>query len=110
MAAIPIHVVKTWPHPFQAMKRGDKSHEVRVDDRNYQPGDVLVPVEYDPEARTFSGDYIVRLITYKTSGGEWGIPQGLCVLSVREVRLGDADVTWQEIARAVVAVQEGRSQ
>ena len=83
------HELKTWPEPFTAVLAGRKLHEVRVNDRGFRVGDVLVLQEYDPlptgMARGFTGRELRRVVTYMTHGGEWGMPPTLCVLS-----LGDA--------------------
>ena len=76
-----IHRVKCWPEPFAALRAGDKTHEVRVDDRNYRVRDVLHLSEWDPAMALYSGEFEERLITYKTVG--FGLPPGLVVLSVR---------------------------
>lgn len=44
------HELKTWPRYFDAVKRGDKSFEVRRDDRGYAVGDTLVLREFEPDA------------------------------------------------------------
>lgn len=41
------HVLKTWPAPFEAVWRGDKTFEVRLDDRCYQKGDTFTLREWD---------------------------------------------------------------
>lgn len=42
------HELKTLPVYFDAVKRGDKTFEVRKNDRDFQTGDVLILKEYDP--------------------------------------------------------------
>ena len=84
------HELKTWPEPFAAVVSGAKTYEIRKDDRGYSVGDVLVLKEWDP-----APDYVVPtrphgytdrrircVVTYKTSGGSWGLPADLCVLSI----------------------------
>ena len=38
--------------PFNAIERGDKTFEVRYNDRNYQPHDILVLQEHNGENYT----------------------------------------------------------
>jgi Domain of unknown function (DUF3850) len=42
------HELKTWPEFFARLVSGEKTFDVRKDDRGYQAGDVLVLREYDP--------------------------------------------------------------
>ena len=104
------HELKTWPSPFQAVRRGEKTHEVRGSrDRNFSVGDLLLLREfvpcsvclgsgsrtvYDPmgletcpECRGQGGDYTGEkekvAVTHLTLGGSFGLPPHLCVMSIR---------------------------
>lgn len=76
------HNLKCWPEFFDAIKRGDKTFELRRNDRGYQRGDVLVlrkfspprprpehmPEMYFSSAGTFLDDEPLRLrVTYVLS-------------------------------------------
>jgi hypothetical protein len=80
------HDLKTWPEPFAAVMAGEKTHEIRKADRPFAVGDVLRLSEWDPRSGTFTGRALQADVTYVTAGGEWGIPHGMCVMSIR--------VTW----------------
>lgn len=41
------HDLKTWPTFFEAVWRGDKTFEVRLDDRGFQKGDTVALREWD---------------------------------------------------------------
>jgi hypothetical protein len=96
-----IHELKTWPGPFQAVLDGTKRHEIRVNDRNYQIGDVLWLREWaepnDPrhDLREFPG-YLGRelhvRVTYITAGGQWGLPRNLCVMSIEPTTAAGGEV------------------
>jgi hypothetical protein len=43
-----IHYLKTLPVYFDAVRRGDKTFEIRKNDRDFQTGDTLVLKEFDP--------------------------------------------------------------
>ena len=61
------HTLKTWPEYFQAVARGAKTFEIRKNDRNFQVGDELELVEYDPrEGAGFTGRAIDCKVTYIT--------------------------------------------
>lgn len=82
-----IHELKTWPEPFEALVAGRKTHEVRKSDRDFQVGDLLrlrewVPRAEHPDGGWYTGQEAWREVTYLSRGGEWGLPEGLCVMSI----------------------------
>lgn len=85
MSARKVHELKTWPEPFQALVDGRKHHEVRVDNRGFAVGDHLLLREWNPVDGAFTGRKEVRVVTYKSDGGHFGLPAMLCVLSVEPV-------------------------
>jgi len=104
-----MHVLKTWPAPFQAIADGRKKHEVRKADRSFKVGDVIRLREWDPERarlagwdsridletcsaavlkaqneaieQGYSGRDMYVEVTYVTAPGTWGIPEDICVFS-----------------------------
>lgn len=44
------HVLKTWPAFFEPVWAGEKTFEIRFDDRAYQRGDTVELCEWDPHA------------------------------------------------------------
>ena len=85
------HKVKCWPNYFDAIERGEKPFDVRLDDRGYQKGDTLVLQKFDPDAQCyepapgggrFSTHEISRQITYVLTGGKFGIQPGYVVLGL----------------------------
>lgn len=81
------HSLKCWPVPFAAIIDGTKTHEIRVNDRDFKAGDLLRLKEWDPETGEYTLRIITRRVTYVTNGGQWGLPENLCVMSIREVGL-----------------------
>jgi hypothetical protein len=103
------HELKTWPDPFEAVWTGQKRYEIREeDDRKFSVGDKLSLKEFIPHKpcagtgrvwdngdRTdcgcaaphgeYTGRVLKAKVTYKTEGGEWGLPEELCVLSIKVV-------------------------
>lgn len=82
-----VHELKTWPEPFAALLTGLKTHEVRKNDRDFRVGDLLRLREWEPRAGHPDGGWhtgreVWREVTYISQGGTWGLPEGLCVLSV----------------------------
>jgi len=58
------HNLKTWPEFFQAVKRGDKTFEERVNDRGYEVNDTLTLQEFDPDKQEYTGDELVKRVPY----------------------------------------------
>ena len=59
------HDLKCDPEYFQAVKRGDKTFEVRKNDRDFRVGDYIDLREYDREKQCYTGDVILKIkITY----------------------------------------------
>lgn len=59
---------------------------IRRADRDFRVGDVLHLVEWDPQTQSYPGGSFDVRVTYLTRGGEWGLPEGICVMSVEGVR------------------------
>ena len=67
-----VHDLKTLPPYFEKVVAGEKTFEIRKDDRSYQRGDILLLREYDPEvgytdARHYTGREIKVRVTYITT-------------------------------------------
>lgn len=59
-----VHELKTWPEYFDAVYRRVKRFELRINDRNFQVGDVLNLQEYDIITDTYSGRSICLPVTF----------------------------------------------
>lgn len=79
-----IHTLKIVQPFFDAVASGEKTVELRKDDRGYGEGDILVLREYDPAADTYSGKQVERRVTHIVRGGEW-LADGYCAMSIREI-------------------------
>ena len=88
-----IHELKSWPDFFTPLFDGKKNFELRLDDRHYKVGDVLLLREYDDRTGKYTGREIKRIVTYKLDGaGHQGVIQPLqglisnyCILSLEPV-------------------------
>lgn len=85
------HVLKTLPDYWDAVERGEKTFEVRRDDRGFQKGDVLILQRLHKSALGHRLDYrngkpvqIRREISYVLTGGQFGIEPGYVVLGLKE--------------------------
>lgn len=76
-----VHELKVWPEFFQALHTGEKTFELRKDDRGYQAGDVLHLREWNPRSETYSGREQRRLVTYLISGN-WGLEKDVVCMAL----------------------------
>jgi hypothetical protein len=86
------HRLKCWPEHWKAIRLGFKSFEIRKNDRNYRPGDVLALGEFEPAKWTegqehpegkFTGRVLKRKVTHVTSQHH-GIVPGYVVMTITE--------------------------
>lgn len=92
-----IHFLKIWPTEFKKVRDGEKTLEVRRDDRNprYQPGDMVVLEHYRPPTPTdgdetrwrYQGDHLVKRIGYIERGEH--VPAGFCAFQLLPPNDGD---------------------
>ncbi len=86
-----IHELKCWTNVFPAIVDGTKTAEYRKNDRDYQVGDILKLKEYDPSGGQFTGqgeytgEMVLVKVTHIVYGGQFGIPDGYCVMSIKQV-------------------------
>lgn len=87
------HKLKTWVRFWDAVASGEKTFEVRKNDRAFQTGDVLVLQKFDPETGgyvrkdTLPGtppETIRKRVTFLLQGGMFGVEPGYCVLGLGE--------------------------
>jgi len=81
------HKLKTWPEPFEALYTGKKKYEIRKNDRNFKPGDILLLRHYNPTSQKY-GDLWIRAKITHMEQGKWGLPPDLCVMSIAPLSMG----------------------
>ena len=77
------HQLKTWRAYFEAVERGEKTFEVRRNDRDFAVGDKLELREYDPTRCSYTGRWLTCTVTYCMAGGAFGIAPDYCVLGIK---------------------------
>lgn len=77
------HELKTWVEYYQAVCNGEKTFEVRKDDRNFNVGDYLHLREWDNVNEVYTKNWTMCIVTYKLNGGSFGIESGHCVLGIQ---------------------------
>ncbi|UTM59245.1 DUF3850 domain-containing protein [Photobacterium sp. CCB-ST2H9] len=81
MNQVTLHEVKVQPVHFREVLAGRKTHEVRLNDRDYRAGDVLILREVDDNGDD-TGQVMNAKITYVQRGDHFGLMNGWCVLSL----------------------------
>ena len=92
--ALPRHDLKCWAQYFAEVWKGDKRHEVRRNDREFEIGHTIALREYLPGQRVFTGRVVEGSITSITHpgpvGGNARLNEGVCVFTFSELsRTGD---------------------
>lgn len=73
------HFLKVHPEPMTALLDGEKTSEIRKNDRNFQVGDHLLLAEFEPDTNEFSGVMTRREIAHIQEG--YGLKTGYVCLS-----------------------------
>jgi len=76
------HELKTWPEYFEPIRREDKRFELRLNDRDYKTGDILVLAEWNPKTKEFTGRVCDRIVDYILNGLAFGLAEGWCIMSI----------------------------
>lgn len=79
-----IHELKTWPEYFHAVRTGIKTFELRINDRNFQIGDILKLQEWNPKTKLYTNNFIFVEITYMLEG-VFNLPKDIVIMSIKEV-------------------------
>lgn len=88
MAEPVVHELKTWPAYFKRLASGEKTFEIRRNDRGFQAGDIVILREYDPAGdhddcpdphcttRRYTGATFRRRIGFVAAGRLFGLDLG----------------------------------
>ncbi len=84
------HDLKCWPEYFEAIERGDKTFEIRNNDRDYQVGDLLMLLKWNPETSDWCDDFepIYADVIYVLDGGQFGLEESYVAMGIRVTRSG----------------------
>ena len=85
MPEVTEHELKCWPEFFSAIVSGEKTFELRKDDRGFKVGDVLRLREWSPARPEAHGGYTGRslrvTVSYVLSG--WALADGYVVMGIK---------------------------
>lgn len=86
------HELKSWVGLFEPILRGDKTHDLRVMDRDYKVGDTCLLCEYEPVIKAYTGRQCFVEITYITSSrhqecafSPFALHSATAILSIKRV-------------------------
>lgn len=82
-----VHDLKTWPEFYVAVESGEKTFELREDDRGYRVGDFLRLKEYLPEPKRYTGKELVVQVTYLVAGPLFGVEPGHVCMAIKLTHL-----------------------
>lgn len=74
------HYLKCETEYFQAVERGEKKFELRLNDRDYKARDIIYlneVVNGKPTGRSIEG-LVIKYIFY---GGRYGLPENYCIFN-----------------------------
>lgn len=76
-----VHNLKILPMYFEEVRLGNKTFELRKNDRPYNVGDTLILKEFDGNG--YTKRELTREITYILQGGNYGLDKDYCILGMR---------------------------
>ncbi len=86
-----VHNVKSWPQYFAPIKEGQRTHDLRRNDRDFQVGDTMLLAEFDPQSQKYTGETCEVEITSMTSMSQpcavssEALDPAFCILSIQRV-------------------------
>lgn len=78
------HHIKILPEYFLELRLGLKNFEIRLNDRDYEKGDILILNEYDPLEQSLTGQFEVREIGYILHDFTMGLQTGYVAMSLKK--------------------------
>lgn len=82
-----VHHLKCWPEYFAQLVQGSKKFELRLNDRGFAVGDILVFHEFDPSNQQYSQKRQGFKIDYILEGDILGLVPGYCIMSISPVKI-----------------------
>lgn len=99
---VALHELKTWPPYFEAVVKGEKTFEVRVNDRGFGVGDILCLREWDPERSAYTGRTYYAGVPFILFGGKFGVDSDAVVMTL-------GSVPWERFDAVMIHRRELRT-
>lgn len=81
-----IHCLKIEPHYLDSVINGNKTFEIRKNDRYFQEKDILVLQEYDKEKQRYLDRAVTVIVTYVLDDFFEGLKDGYAVLGIKKIQ------------------------
>lgn len=87
-----LHRLKTLAPYWERVQSGEKTFEIRKNDRDFQVGDTLELEYYNPDKPIQQGfDYyptqiILARVNYILSGGKFGLDTDYCIMAIELIK------------------------
>lgn len=81
-----VHELKTWPEYYEKVISGEKTFEIRKDDRGFKTGDVLHLREWDQTTGAYTGQETVVKVVYLTA---FGMEPGFLCMAIKPLYYKD---------------------
>lgn len=79
------HALKCWPEYYEAIEMGEKTFDLRKDDRPYKVSDTVLMQEWDNEQGVYTGKEGAYIITYILRDvPKFGLKSGYAILGIKE--------------------------
>lgn len=77
-----LHGLKVMPEYYQSLKHGNKTFEIRKNDRTYKVGDILMLQEYDAESEKYvNSESLFFDVTYILENNKY-LQDGYCCMGI----------------------------
>ena len=79
-----IHNLKIETRYWNRVKEGVKPWEIRLNDRDYQTGDIIVLREWNEAEKKYTEEYSQYEIKYLLHGSGYGLEEGYCIMTLEK--------------------------
>ena len=90
------HQLKILPPFFNAVLTGEKTFEIRLNDRDFHSGDVVFLKEYSKKDDDLTGRVIRAEVGFVFKGSDYGVKEGYCVFSLLKMQFDGEKEQYDE--------------
>ena len=82
-----LHILKIKEEYWNAILRGDRTFELRKNDRDYQVGDLIHFVKTDGYDYLFCSHCVFRIVYILKNAENYGLDKDYCILAIRKLEI-----------------------